>query len=249
MQPMWKEVERALVGVQKRGMSENGPWVMACSRDTPDTNWASHLGPPLCSSCHTPQSSKIKQAHIPLQRGGACVGSWLQLGARWVMGGEGGGGRKPHQIVLPCDLITLTSKCRNTCQTRQTRVTGTGWVRVTNSHPVPAPAVTRSTNPHGFVNPWHSLQRHPLVQGIEQDCNAADSTDGWQHVCCESARHQHTSQHPWTTGLSLLVASHHSWCRRIYVQVSGPQEQRRHSSPSRGNWKQLRHQTWLHEQK
>jgi len=24
-QPMWKEVERALVGVQKRGMSENGP--------------------------------------------------------------------------------------------------------------------------------------------------------------------------------------------------------------------------------
>jgi len=83
-QPTWKEVERALVGVQKRGMSENGPWVMAHSRDTPDTNWASHLGPPLCSSCHTPQLSKIKQAHIPLQRGGVCVGGWLQLGARWV---------------------------------------------------------------------------------------------------------------------------------------------------------------------
>jgi len=157
MQPTWKEVERALVGVQKRGMSENGPWVMARSRDTPDTNWASHLGPPLCSSCHTPQSSKIKQAHIPLQRGGACVGGWLQLGARWVMGGEGGGGRKPHQIVLPCDLITLTGKCRNTCQTRQTHVVGMGWVRVTNSHPVPAPAVTCSTNLHGFINPWHSL--------------------------------------------------------------------------------------------
>jgi len=83
------------------------------------TNWASHLlGPPLCSSCHTPQLSKNKPAHIPLERGGACVGSWLQLGVRWVMGGEGGGRRKPRQgyCVAVCDSITLTSKCRKAHQ-------------------------------------------------------------------------------------------------------------------------------------
>jgi len=110
----------------------------------------------LCSSCHIPWSSKIKPAHIPLERGGACVGRWLQLGVSWVMGVEGGGGRKPHQgyCVAACDSITLTGKCR---KTRQTHVTGMGWVRVTNSHPVPAPAVTHSTNPHRFVNLWHSL--------------------------------------------------------------------------------------------
>jgi hypothetical protein len=48
-----------------------------------------------------------------------CVGSWLQLGVRWVMGGEGGGGRKQCQgyCVAMCDLITLTGKCQKTCQT------------------------------------------------------------------------------------------------------------------------------------
>ena len=52
------------------------------------------------------------------------MGSWLQLGARWVMGGEGDG-RKPRQghCVAVCDSITLTGKCR---KTRQTHVAGTG---------------------------------------------------------------------------------------------------------------------------
>ena len=47
------------------------------------------------------------------------MGSWLQLGVRWVMGGEGGGRRKPRQgyYVAMCDSITLTGKCRKTCQT------------------------------------------------------------------------------------------------------------------------------------
>jgi len=46
--------------------------------------WASHLlGPPLCSSCHTPRSKKIDAAHIPLERGGACLGGWPQLGVSW----------------------------------------------------------------------------------------------------------------------------------------------------------------------
>ena len=33
-------------------------------------------------------------AHIPLERGGAYVGGWLQLGASWELGGEGGGSRR-----------------------------------------------------------------------------------------------------------------------------------------------------------
>jgi len=48
------------------------------------------------------------------------------------------------------DLITLTGNSRDT---RQTRVTGAGWARVTKSQPIPGPAGTRGTNPHGFVNP------------------------------------------------------------------------------------------------
>jgi len=110
----------------------------------------------LCSSCHTPWSSKIKPAHIPLERGETCVGRWLQLGVSCMMGIEGGGRRKPCQgyCVAACDLITLTGKCQ---KTHQTHVAGMGWVRVTNSHPIPTPAVTCSTNPHGFINPWHSL--------------------------------------------------------------------------------------------
>jgi len=72
------------------------------------------------------------QSSLFLDRGGVCVGSWLQLGARWVMGSEGGGRRKPRQgyYVAVCDLITLTGKCRKTHQThgktRQTRVVGMG---------------------------------------------------------------------------------------------------------------------------
>ena len=42
------------------------------------------------------------------------------------------------------DSITLTGKFQ---ETYQTLVTGMGWVRVTNSQPVPAPTGTRSTNP------------------------------------------------------------------------------------------------------
>jgi len=49
-----------------------------------------------------------------------------------------------------CDSITLTGKSR---ATRQTLVTGTGWARVTNSQPAPAPAGSRGFNPHGFTNP------------------------------------------------------------------------------------------------
>jgi len=77
-------------------------------------------GSPLVFLLPYPQSSKKKPAHIPLERGGACVGSWLQLGVRWVMGGEGGGRRKPCQgyCVAMCDSITLTGKCWKTCQTR-----------------------------------------------------------------------------------------------------------------------------------
>jgi len=39
------------------------------------------------------------------------------------------------------------------CQTRQTRVTGTGFVGVTNRQPVPVPVTTRDLNLYGFVNP------------------------------------------------------------------------------------------------
>jgi len=38
-------------------------------------------------------------------------------------------------------------------QTRQTRVTGMGFVGVTNCQPVPVPVTTRDLNPYGFVNP------------------------------------------------------------------------------------------------
>ena len=40
-----------------------------------------------------------------------------------------------------------------TWSTRQTRLTGTGSARVTESQPVPAPAHTRGLYPHGFPNP------------------------------------------------------------------------------------------------
>ena len=55
-----------------------------------------------------------------------------------------------------CDSITLTSKSQATCQTH---VMGMGWDRATNLQPIPTPAGTRGTNPHGFTNLWHSLQQ------------------------------------------------------------------------------------------
>ena len=42
-------------------------------------------------------------------------------------------------------------------KTRCARITGAGWVRVTEPQPVPAPVCTRSCGLHGFTNPWHSL--------------------------------------------------------------------------------------------
>ena len=57
-------------------------------------------------------------------------------------------------MLTMCDLITLTGK---SCHTHQTHVMGAGWARVTKLQPIPAPAGTRGTNPHGFTNPWHSL--------------------------------------------------------------------------------------------
>ena len=49
----------------------------------------------------------------------------------------------------------------------QTHVMDTDWVRVTTSQPVPVSAQTRGLNPHGFINPWHSLTPGPL-SGLEQ---------------------------------------------------------------------------------
>ena len=46
-----------------------------------------------------------------------------------------------------------------TLKTRQTRATGAGFWGVTICQPAPAPVTTRDCNPHGFVNPWHSLSR------------------------------------------------------------------------------------------
>jgi hypothetical protein len=44
-----------------------------------------------------------------------------------------------------------------TLQTRQTRATGVGFLRVAIIEPAPAPMTTRDINPHGFVNPSYSL--------------------------------------------------------------------------------------------
>jgi hypothetical protein len=46
--------------------------------------------------------------------------------------------------------VTVTSNARDT---RQTRVTGTGFSGVENRQPAPVPVTTRHINPYGFVNP------------------------------------------------------------------------------------------------
>jgi hypothetical protein len=38
-------------------------------------------------------------------------------------------------------------------KTHCARITGAGWVRVTEPQPVPAPVCTRARGPHGFTNP------------------------------------------------------------------------------------------------
>jgi len=48
------------------------------------------------------------------------------------------------------DSITQLGNARDT---RQTRVTGTGFWRVGNCQPVPVPVTTRDLNPCGFANP------------------------------------------------------------------------------------------------
>ena len=90
----------------------------------------------------------------------------------------------------------------------QTHVAGMGWVRVANSHLVPAPAVTCSANPHRFVNPWHSLSMANVLGWVQQQSKAVLylSTNKidiwpWARNYCLTAPHCHyTPQWQWQCG-------------------------------------------------
>ena len=135
---------------QERGMSENGPWVMAHSHDTP-------TGPPTCwvPPCDLPAIPPDRVSpHLSGDDRGMC-GQLAAVGSKM-----GDGWWRRWKKTMPralCGRVWLNHTDRQVPQDPSTRVAGTGWVRVANSQPVPAPAVTCSTNPHGFVNPWHSL--------------------------------------------------------------------------------------------
>jgi hypothetical protein len=42
-------------------------------------------------------------------------------------------------------------------KTRQTHAAGAGFLRVVKFEPAPVTVTTRDSNPHGFINPSHSL--------------------------------------------------------------------------------------------
>jgi len=116
------------------------------------TGWAgSYL---VCSKVCVVGSSKPTS----LSRGEGCV--WV-VGCSWELDGWGWWWEKttPNCVAVWLDHTDrqMLEYLSNPSNPSQTHVVGTGWVRVTNLHPVPAPAVTHSTNPHRFINPWHSL--------------------------------------------------------------------------------------------
>ena len=90
---------------------------------------------------------------------------------------------------------------------------------------------------------------HPWAQDTSLDCSWVDSRHGWQHACCENAKHRHTFQPLWTKDHSRLAGVLGSWCHRIYVPVSVHLVPRMRSWPWQENSTQPLRQTWSRGQR